>query len=405
MTVNHERHNGHTKHHIHDRSESEGETDVTSLNLLFLNSARRGWGGNEKSIILAAELLSEDHGVVLAYRSDEIGKHASCTKYRLPFLFEGDLFSIARLASIVRKHHIDVIIPSKRKDYAIAGIVSRLCGIKNILWLGALRRLKNTWVNRLVYKSLADGIIVNADCIRQNLAESGFIPMEKIRVIYNGIDLTTLDGVQRTRTTDSEKEMLVTSAGRLDKNKNHAFLIRAFGSFLDMLPDCTARLQILGEGPERERLEKLIAELGLEDRVFLPGFSHNPYPELVKSDLFVMTSESEGLSIALLEAMYLGNAPISTFAGGGAKEIIENGVNGFLIPNGDESGLASLLLKLYLNPDLRRKTAASASKSVAEKYATQHVIDEIGQFCREVRQRRLLGNSTAKSPAKPLKHP
>ncbi|NTU92110.1 MAG: glycosyltransferase [Chlorobiaceae bacterium] len=356
------------------------------MNFLFLNSASRGWGGNEKSIILAAEQLSAHHGITLAYRSEEIGKHASFTKYQLPFRFEGDLYTIAHLVSIVRKHRIDVIIPSKRKDYVLAGIVSRLCGISNIIWLGALRELKNSWINRLVYGTLADGIIVNADCIRQKLIGTGFIAPEKTRVVFYGLDTRALDLYRKKRAEKSGKEMLITAAGRLDKNKNHAALIRAFSRFLAMRPGIEAKLQILGEGPERSDLQKLITQLGLEDRVALPGFSHNPYQELVKSDVFVMTSVTEGLSIALLEAMYLGNAPISTLAGGGVMEIIENGYNGFLIQNGDEIALASLLLKFNLEPDLRQRIAESAWKSVAHKYAAERITREIADFCQEVRQ-------------------
>jgi glycosyltransferase involved in cell wall biosynthesis len=358
-------------------------TDPSYMNFLFLNSASRGWGGNEKSIVLAAETLSGNHHVVFAYREDEIGAHTDLLKYRLPFLFEGDLYTIAKLVAIVKKHGIDVIIPSKRKDYAIAGIVSRICGIRNILWLGALRTPQNTLAGRLVYRTLADGIIVNARQIKVGLVMSGFIPPDRVRVVYNGIDTKALDRIATERTPHHGKGMVVTSIGRLDKNKNHELLLRGFARFLAMQPGIEANLEILGEGSERANLERLIKELKLNGRARLRGFVGNPYPELAKSDVFAMTSESEGLSIALLEAMYLGNAPVSTFAGGGVTEIISDGINGHLFKYGDETALASIFLKLYLEPDYRRQIGEAARKSVAEKYSAARIEQQIVNFCRE----------------------
>ena len=353
------------------------------MNFLFLNSASRGWGGNEQSITLTARILSARHEIVFAYRDEEIGSHLDFTKYQLPFIFEGDFYTIARLAAIVKKHRIDVIIPSKRKDYAIAGIVSRLCGTVNILWLGARRELQNSWVNRLVYGTLADGIIVNARQIKETLAKSGVVDERKIKVLYRGIDSTALDRYLRPSSNETGRTMKITAMGRLDKNKSHDLLLRGFARFLALRPGIEARLEILGEGNERPNLERLIAELGLETRVVLRGFCADPYPELARSDVFAMTSESEGLSIALLEAMYLGNAPVSTYAGGGVTEIIDDGKNGLLFEYGDEKALASHLLKLYLEPEYRRRIADAARQSVAERYSAARVEREIVAFCKE----------------------
>ena len=139
------------------------------MNLLFLNSSRSKWGGGgEKSILLATKALNA-HQTVLAYRNEEVGMHFDIPKYKLPFLNEADLYTIARLIKIVKKHKIDVIIPSMRKDYAIAGVVSRICGVKNVLWLGTTLDLKNKWIYSLVFNIMADGIIVNAKKIKDTL--------------------------------------------------------------------------------------------------------------------------------------------------------------------------------------------------------------------------------------------
>lgn len=360
------------------------------MNFLFLNSASRGWGGNEQSLLLTADILSSKHGVVFAYRKEEIGSKARCTKYRLPFLFEGDLYTIARLVSIVKRHKIDVIIPSKRKDYAIAGVVSRLCGIINILWLGALRNLEHTWVNQLVYGALSDGIIVNARQLKEALVESGFIDEAKVKVLYRGINSTVLDKFRRNDDDMTGKPIIVTAMGRLDKNKSHDLLLRGFARFLTMEPGAKVRLEILGEGNERPNLEQLIETLGLRGRAVLRGFIAEPYADLARSDVFTITSQSEGISIALLEAMYLGNAPVSTYAGGGVTDIIDDGENGLLFEHGDEQTLASHLLKLYREPEWRKRLASAAQKSVAEKYSAPRVEQEVLAFCNNVRVKKHL---------------
>lgn len=357
------------------------------MNFLFLNSARRGWGGNERSVEILTRVLSREHQVVLAYRDDIVGNRFDTGKYRLPFLFEGDLVTIARLVWIVRKHRIDVIVPTKRKDYALAGVVSRLCSTCNVLWLGATRDLGRSVLNDLVYNRLADGIVVNARGIKDALLRSPFMQANRIAVIYNGLDTESLD-VEYAKPVLPSRRLCITSMGRLDENKNHDLLIRAFGRMLSMDSALPADLVIIGDGPRREALGMLADSLNLKERVRFTGFQPNPYPLLRESGIFVMTSRLEGLSIALLEAMYLGNVPVSTLAGGGVTEIVQDGENGFLVENDNEEGLASVLLRLCRNSELRGKVAALARDTVATRYSQALVARRMVEFCGEIRRER-----------------
>lgn len=265
-------------------------------------------------------------------------------------------------------------------------MVSRLTGIGNILWLGTNRMLKDSWINRLIYSVLTDGIIVNASRIRETLSATGFIPERKVKVLYRGINSTLLDKYLLSDDQKTGKPMEITSMGRLDKNKNHDLLLREFARFLGMRPGIDARLQILGEGNERPDLERLIDELGLSDHVILRGFVADPYPDLARSDVFAMTSKYEGLSISLLEAMYLGNAPVSTYGGGGVTDIITDGQNGLLFEYGDEKALSNHFLKLYLEPQWRRQISRAAHRSVSDRYSATCIEKEIVEFCNEIRE-------------------
>lgn len=142
----------------------------------------------------------------------------------------------------------------------------------------------------------------------------------------------------------------IVAVGRLDDNKNHAMLIRAFAAICEAFPEYC--INIYGEGECRNKLEKLIVERNLEQRVFLRGRADHIQDLIYKSTIFVMTSDSEGMPNALLEAMSLGLCVISTDCPcGGPGELIKNGRNGYLIPVRDEEALKKQLTYCLSHPE------------------------------------------------------
>lgn len=355
------------------------------MKILLMNSART-WGGTEKWSRMAAESLAADHDVFLAYRKEIVGERFCVIKYRLPCLSHIDLYTLFRLVRIIRNERIDVIIPTKRKDYLLAGLAARICGISNILRLGIERRLRIPVMHRLIYHTLADGIIVNAEKIKRSLLVSPFMKTDNIRVIYNGVDTATIDRLNRLA-VKKNASFLVATAGVLTNRKGHDFLIRGFARFRELFPGADAGLLIMGEGPKEEELRALAASLRVDDRTVFAGFVDNPYPYMASSDVFAMTSTNEGISNALLESMYLGNVPVSTEAGG-TSELVKNGENGFLVEYGNEQQLAEILGRLYSNSELRHDLAAAAKKRVTDNFTLAGMQRSITGFCREKSRRR-----------------
>ncbi|WP_449258398.1 glycosyltransferase [Chlorobium limicola] len=345
------------------------------MNILFLNSARRGWGGNEKWTRLAAETLAAKHKVLLAYRDPLIANRFCIETVRLPFIGEIDPVTIIRLIGIIRKRRIDVLVPTKRKDYVIAGITSRLCGIENILRLGINRPLKDTFWNKLVYGTLADGIIVNSSKIRMTLTKTSWIEPDKIRVIYNGLDCQEIETLSK-KPFLKPTPFLVATAGLLIARKGLDMLIHAFALFLKETPKAQATLVIAGDGPQRTELQQLANTLGIKDYVRLTGFLDNPYPLYKACDVFVSASSSEGISNALIEAMYLNSVPIST-PSGGIEEIIKDGENGFLVAHADKKKLAALIGELYHNPKRRQSIGAAAHETVLQAFSLERMGKEL----------------------------
>jgi glycosyltransferase involved in cell wall biosynthesis len=247
--------------------------------------------------------------------------------------------------------------------------------------LGADRKLKWPW-QRFMYHTLSSGIIVNAGKIKQTLLETGYIPEKKIRVIYNGLDTGEIDRLRSEYPVEKPFPVTITGMGRLTWNKGYDFLIRAFARFVAQTGNRDAGLVIIGEGAQKEAFMQLATGLGLEKRVLCPGFLSNPYPWLEASDIFAVTSTNEGLPNALLEAMYLGNAPVSTRAGG-TDEAIDHGVNGFLIDYGDEDALAETLNSLCRSSELRQSVVEKARKRITDRFSMETMTKEIEDFCRQ----------------------
>ncbi|MDE5539520.1 MAG: glycosyltransferase, partial [Bacilli bacterium] len=155
--------------------------------------------------------------------------------------------------------------------------------------------------------------------------------LAKTSIIYNPISMDLNDVGSALR---EKKENLIVTAARLAKEKRHDLLIRSFAKFRLDFPDY--KLIIYGEGAERNRLNNLIKDLGLENCVFLPGKVKDLWIRIRTAKVFIMTSKVEGMSNSMIEAMALGIPTISTRVSG-ATDLINNNENGILVnPDIDE---------------------------------------------------------------------
>jgi len=142
-------------------------------------------------------------------------------------------------------------------------------------------------------------------------------------------------------------EDFILGIGRLLPQKNFERLIRAYAIVRESLD---VHLIILGEGPERPRLEALIAHYGLRDDVHLLGFVSNPFPYLKAAKVFALSSDFEGMPSVLVQAMALGTPVVATNCPHGPAELLENGKLGRLVPLDDDKAFAQALIRAYLDP-------------------------------------------------------
>jgi len=156
------------------------------------------------------------------------------------------------------------------------------------------------------------------------------------------------------------------SCARLDTVKRFDLLIEIFAELHKTYSN--TQLTIWGEGPERQKLENLIAELGLSNCVLLPGSTQDIYAELCESDIYLMTSAQEGFPNALCEAMACGLPVIAFECHKGLRDIIDNYKNGILVDAGDSDSYLEALQSIIVNFDLRANIGKNA-KYISEKFS------------------------------------
>lgn len=162
---------------------------------------------------------------------------------------------------------------------------------------------------------------------------------------------------------NGEREKTIVAVGRVDENKNHEMLIRAFAEIAEEFPEY--RLIIYGEGEKRKELIELTEKLSLSERIFLPGSVTDVADLIYKTRVFVLSSNTEGVPNTLIEAMLMGLTVVSTDCPcGGPADLIEDGVNGILTPVGDVNKMKEklhFLLKNLQTADLMGEKATETS--------------------------------------------
>jgi len=197
------------------------------------------------------------------------------------------------------------------------------------------------------------------------------MPAEKIRVIVNPV---LNDGILHAGTERLDhpwfapgQPPVIVSAGRFVPLKNFSLLIEAFSLLRARRP---VRLIILGDGPLREEYLSKAKQLGIERDVALPGFMQNPYPYYAHAALFALSSDSEALPTALIEALACGTPVISTDCPNGPREILENGRYGHLVARGDARAMASAM------EDVLRGNGRIPPKEILARYTFNSAADE-----------------------------
>jgi len=235
-------------------------------------------------------------------------------------------------------------------------------------------RLKGNSFSHWKYRQV-DGFIAASRAIARLLEADG-IAAGRIHVVHDGIDV---EKIQHLAPIDIRAEYwlphgapIVANVGALVGHKGQKHLIEAVPLVLRKVPD--ARFVIFGEGELRPALEQQVRHLGVEKHVFLPGFRDDVLALVKSADLFVMSSITEGLGSAVLDAMAMGLAVVGTRAGG-IPEAVVDGVTGCLVEPGHAAPLAAALVRLLQHPEERRAFGEAGRARVADHFGVDRMVD------------------------------
>ena len=293
-----------------------------------------------------------------------------------------------RIVRMVREQRIAVIHAAGLKGSLVAKLVGRLTGVRVIVHLHDLFGPRG--VLRLLHRSLARpddlGICVAAAARRAAIDAYGLDPA-RVRVVHNGIDLARFSGVApgararlRSELGVVEDAPVIGMIGRFYPVKGHRALIRAMARVARARSD--ALLVLVGDGPLRVDCERLVAQLGLAPQVRFLG-QRNDVPELLAAmDLVAMPSELEGLPLTAIEALAAGR-PVVGFDVGGMREVITDGVDGRVVPAGDEPALADALLGL-IGDAAQLQACSTAALANSRRFAVELHVQRLLDCYREV---------------------
>ncbi len=214
-------------------------------------------------------------------------------------------------------------------------------------------RYKALLINPLM-ALLTSAIVSISEATRDALIRYEFIPRKKIRVIYNGISPLHRDdrAVEQIRESLGipREAFVVGTVSRLDPVKNQTMMLRAFRRFSKRNPD--AWLLMVGDGPDRQKLEQLAIQLKIGDRSVFTGFVNKPAQHLAAMDIFLLSSHTEGTSMTLLEAMSMGIPPVVTKVGGN-PEILTAKLSRNMVPTDDADAFSEAITALWSDEKLR----------------------------------------------------
>jgi len=300
-----------------------------------------------------------------------------------PVSFRKDLPALFNVVRVVHKLNPDLVSAHSTK----AGYAARLaCFLfrKPVIFTAhgwAFTEGKNPLVRYLLAlaERLAAKVTRKIICVSEhdkNLAlRFRVAPEQKLIVIHNGMEPTlyiNADGSKvRSELGLKEDEILITMVARFVPQKDHNTLLQA----LSLLPGGEFKAALVGGGERETFFRKKAGELGLRDKVIFLGERRDVPQILAASDIFVLSSNWEGLPRSIIEAMMAGLPVVATRVGG-VPELVEDGVTGFLVPPRDPDALAAALQKLLNDPELRRRMGEAGREKALKEFTLDRMLRE-----------------------------
>jgi len=347
-----------------------------SIRICFMNS-NKVWGGGEKWHYETACHLSDLGFVVMAitnrkselYHRLEEQKGIIIESIRISNYSFLNPFKILHIRNLLRKQDISTIILGLSTDVKLGGVAAKLAGITNIIYRrGAAVPIRNSFLNRFLFRSILSGIITNSRDVKNKIFQKNLriIDERNVHIIYNGIDPQKWLGRDTIIVkAKSNQGLILGNAGRLVEQKGQEYLIHIAKHLKDKHVDFI--LYIAGSGKLEKTLKHHCKINNLEKEIVFLDFIENMEDFLAGLDIYLSTSIHEGSSHVIIEAMAAGK-PVIAFDVSSMPELIENNETGYLIPFADTQLFAEKIIYLNENKVELDNFGANARKQVERKF-------------------------------------
>lgn len=345
---------------------------------VFLLIETLNTGGTERQFTIAAKALREQFNVVLGCVSRQ-GALADAVETITEFdvgssLLSAQAFSaLHKLSRFLKEQRIQVAQSFDWYGNMLLIPAARMAGVPVVIGshrqIGDVFSKKHQIAQAMMFR-WADRVVCNCNAAAERLVQL-HVPRKKLTVIANFVPEEVLMPAQPAFPRDVGKVRVAMVARMNNPVKNYPMLLRGTAQVAQDVPGL--ELLLAGDGPLRPELERLASQLGIANCVQFLG-NRSDIPEIMSSvDIAVLTSNSEGLSNSILEAMAAGRPVIAT-ATGGNVDLIKHGINGLLIPVGGESELVDALRTLATDPELRSRMGAEGKKRIVGEFRLESVV-------------------------------
>jgi glycosyltransferase involved in cell wall biosynthesis len=378
---------------------------------LHVDTART-WRGGQNQVLLTVNGLRAigQRAALVAHPDGEVRKRAAEGLELIPIAprTEMDLSAAWRFSRLVKRLGPDVIHAHDPHGVAMASLALSLGASSaragRTPALVASRRvdfhLKGNSFSRWKHRQV-DCFIAASEAIRQMLLADG-VPEDRAVTVHEGIDVEHVVATPPVNVHEAfwlpHHAPVVGNVAALVPHKGQRYLVDAAQQVVREIPD--ARFVILGEGELREHLEKQVKDHHLEKHVLLPGFRTDVLGCVKSFDVFVMSSVTEGLGTSLLDAMACRRAIVATRAGG-IPEIVEDDVNGLLVPVRDAASLAHAIVRMLKDDALRRRTGEAGFARVCDRFTVDRMVAETAAVYARVAGTGHAADSSDRSPPGP----
>lgn len=354
------------------------------LKICFFNTTR-AWGGGEKwHLDMAVRLKGMGHDVLFVANegsalAERLGKTSVPTTTmsigRLSFL---NPFKVHRLRRLFEREGVSVLVMNLPSDLKAAGWAAKRAGVGRIVYRrGSAVPVRDSPSNRYIFKKLLTDVIANSEATKRTILERnpGLFPRDRIKVIYNGLDLERRSAAPARRLyTPAPGEIVLGNAGRMVFQKGHDLLLDVAGRL--KAAGVQFKLLLAGSGPLEGEIRERIRRQGLGEQVILLGFVDDVASFMRSIDVFLLSSRWEGFGFVLAEAMAAGK-PIVAFDVSSNPELVEHGVNGLLAAPFDTQAFADHVLTLVADAGLRERLGNEGLARVRAKFSFERVVQEL----------------------------